>query len=178
MSVSNEQLIDLIAEASYRIHKEIKSAYKNGNLEDFLQKYNMADLLPKNNELDLFESNKDGKILIVGATRLKKAEMIGCAKKLGIDKRRLEIITEYEEIQKYSFGHTQYNPNYRLILVGPIPHSGISKGEKSSVLTEIEGKDGYPKVIRLRDSHGLKITKSGFTKVLSQEIDKGYLEIN
>lgn len=56
------------------------------SLEDFLQRYDMEDLLPKNSDLNLFESNKDGEILVIGATRLKKNEIIGCAKELGLDK--------------------------------------------------------------------------------------------
>lgn len=31
MPVTNEKLLDIITEASYRLHKEIKSAYKSGN---------------------------------------------------------------------------------------------------------------------------------------------------
>lgn len=85
----------------------------------------------------------------------------------------MEIVTEYQGIQKYKFNHTQYNPNYRWILVGPIPHSGVSKGEKSSILTKIEVKDGYPMVIRLRDSHGLKIAKSGFKQYYRRKLIQG-----
>lgn len=177
MLVTDEQLIDIIAEASYRLHKQIKVAHKQGSLEALLKNYNMADLLPTVVADDFFQPYKDGIILIVGVTNLRANEVVGCAKDLGISKDRLELV-EYNDVQKYDFTKIQYNPNYSLILFGPSPHSGISKQDGSSILTQLENTDGLPKIVRLESSHGLKITKTSLKTALSREVAIGYLEIN
>ena len=41
----------------------------------------------------------------------------------------------------------------------------------------LENTDGYPKVVRLEDGHGLKITRTSLKSVLSKEIDSGYLVV-
>lgn len=177
MHVTNENFLDIITEASYRIHKEIKKAYKDNSLEAYLSSVGMIDLLPHEDEVSLYETNKDGKILIMGDTKIKGNEIYGCLKSCGIDKDRIELHLGYEEAKNYSFKKIQYNPNYRLILFGTVPHSGKGKEEKSSIITQIESTDGYPKVIRLMDGHALKLTKTSLTRAISQEIDNGYLAV-
>lgn len=123
----------------------------------------------------LYDTNPEGKILIIGATNIKEREIYGCLKKFGIDKNRIELHLGYEEAKNYQFGGIQYNPNYRLILFGAMPHSGKGKEERSSIITQIEDTDGYPKVIRLSDGHGLKLTKTSLKNAIKKEIETGYL---
>jgi len=115
--------------------------------------------------------------LIFGESRLKEREIYGCLKEYGIDKERIELHLGYEEAKMFPFRNLQYNPNYRLILFGPVPHSGKGKEEYSSIITQIENGDGYPKVIRLTDGHGLKITKTSQKNAIRKEIDSGYLKV-
>ena len=177
MKVNSENLLDIIADASYRLHIGIKSAYKSGNLQGYLSSIGMIDLFPCENETQLYDTNPIGKILIVGDTKLKDNIIYGCLKGYGISKERIELQIGYEDIKNYSFKSIQYNPNYRLILFGPVPHSGECKKEKSSIITQIESMDGYPKVVRLTDGHGLKITKASLKNAIFQEIKIGYLEV-
>lgn len=176
MQITNDCLLDIIAEASHRLHIEIKRAYKSGGLETYLSSIGMLDLFP-NEDISSFDSFPDGKILIFGQPKIKEREIYGCLKEYGITKARLELHLDYEKVKSYPFKEIQYNPTYRLILFGPVPHSGEGKKEYSSIITQIENTDGYPKVIRLLDGHGLKITKTSLGKAICKEIESGYLVV-
>ena len=67
-----------------------------------------------------------------------------------------------------------YDPNYSLILVGPMPHSTTGKGDFSSTIAAMEQTEGYPPVIRL-GSNGLKVSKSGIRDALIKGMDDGIL---
>jgi len=177
MQVSSEVLLDIIAEASYLFHKRIKMANKSGNLKDYLSSIGMDDIFPCEKETPLYDTKPEGKILIIGDTKLKDNKIYGCLKECGIPKERIELQLGYDDVKKYSFSSIQYNPNYRLILFGPVPHSVEGKKDKSSIITQIESTDGYPKVIRLSDGHGLKITKTNLKNAVLEEIKSGYLRV-
>ena len=176
MVLTNENLLDIITEASYRLHKEIKTAYKNGNLGGYLSSVGMIDLMPKE-ESSLYDTDPYGKILIIGQANIRDNEIYGCLKEYGLDKERVELHLGYDKAMNYSFKKLQYKSSYRLILIGPVPHSGVAKGDKSSIITQIETTDGYPKVIRLSDGNGLKITKTSIKKAIEQEIRERYILI-
>ena len=177
MQITKEDLLDLITEASYRLHTQIKLAYKRGRLKDYLSGIGMIDLFPCEEKKTLYDTNPDGKILIVGEGRVKEREIYGCLKEYGIDKERIELHLGYKEARNFSFRNIRYNPNYHLILFGPVPHSGEGKQENSSIITQIENDDGYLKVVRLTDGHGLKMTKTSLRKAIIQEVKGGYLAV-
>lgn len=174
MSIPYEKLLDVIAEASYRLSREMKEAYKKGILGEYLLQINMQDLLEE--EKKLYDSYPNGKVIIIGASRVSENEIIGCVKECGISKDRLEMWLGYNDNKKTDFRKLQYNPNYRLILFGPLPHSGIGKEDNSSIITNMENSDGYTKIARLTDGHTLKITKSNIKNAIIKEIKEGYLE--
>lgn len=177
MKITNEDLLDIITEASYRLHSELKKAYKSGDLEIFLASIGMADLYPHEEETLLYDTNPDGKILIFGDTQIKENQIFGCLKELGINRERVELHLGYEKAKRYNFKNLQYNPNVRLLLFGPVPHSGDGKLDKASIIKQLESDDGYPKVIRLKDDHGLKLTKTSLKRAVSREIHSGYLAL-
>lgn len=177
MNISYEQLFDIITDATQKLLKEIKIAYKSGNLEGYLSSIGMIDLYPSKEEMLIYDTNPDGKIIIFGDSQLKDHEIYGCLKELGIPKDRIELQTSYEKVKKYPFRNIQYNPNYRLFLFGATPHSGAGKQDKSSIIAQIEDDDGYPKVIRLTDGHRLKITKTNLKNTIREEIESGYLVV-
>lgn len=176
MEITYDNLLDIVAEAYHRLHSALKNAYKTGFLEEYLSEIGMADLYPVEGT-PLYDTYPNGKILIVGDSRVKEQEICGIMKELGIDKDRLELMLDYNKAKSYPFRNLQYNPAYRLILFGPVPHSGEGKQDKSSIITQIENDDGYPKVIRINDAHGMKITKSSVRGALSLEIESGYLAV-
>lgn len=177
MKITNEALLDIITEASYRLHSELKRAYKSGRLEEYLSSIGMIDLYPREEEPPLYDTYPEGKILIIGDSQINDREIYGCLKEFDIPKDRVELHLGYQEAKSFSFRNIQYNPNYRLILFGPVPHSGEGKQDKSSIISQIENDDGYPKVIRLTDGHRLKITKTTLKRAIEREIHSGYLAV-
>jgi len=178
MQITKDDLVDIITDASYRLHREIKQAYKDGTIEEYLEKVEMADLLPQQDPQPIYDTLADGKILIVGQTKLKPKDIYAICKNQGIDKTRLELHLNYEDVKSMDFRKYQYQANYRLMLFGPVPHSGVAKGDKSSIINELESSDGYPKIIRMTDANSMKITKSNLKRVIGEEIISGYLEID
>ena len=178
MKISKDELLDVITEASHRLHHEMLSAYRLGTLENFMNQIGMEDLLPQLEEEAIFESYSNGKVLIVGATKLKKQQILGVFDSMNIAKERVELILDYDDAKKYKYSKLQYNPRYRLILFGPVPHSTKDKDESASIISKIENGDGYPKVIELSDGHKLNISKTNLRNALIEEISNGYLEIS
>ncbi len=176
MKITKDRLLDIIVEASHRLHLDLRRAHETGGLQEYLYGIGMGDLYPKD-EISLHETNPDGVILVFGDSSIKDREIIGIMKDLGINKDRIELHLGYDEIKRFQFKNIQYKPKYRLILFGPVPHSGEGKQEKSSIISQLESDDGYPKIIRLTDGHGLKITKNNLRTTLEEEIKSGYLEI-
>lgn len=175
MAISSELLIDVLVEASNRLHTEIKLASKRGNLEFYLRSIGMEDIILKFERSTIFEPLPNGKIIIFGASQISEKDIYGVLKTLNIPKEKVELHLGYSDSKSYNFRNLQYNPNYRLILFGPIPHSVESKEDYSSVISNLENTEGYPKVIRLTDKHQLKITKSGLKNVIEEQIRIGYL---
>lgn len=101
--------------------------------------------------------------------------MLGIASKLGIDKNRFEFYLDYKHIQKVDFRKMQYAPQYRIILFGPVPHSGYGKENGGSILAEVEKSSIYPRVERLLNGNELKITKSNFKEMLEKLIEEDYI---
>jgi len=175
MEISNELLIDIMAEASHRLHSEIKVAARRGNLENYLCTIGMSDLISIYTKENHFEPLPNGKIIIFGDSQISESEIHGILKTYSIPRDRVELQLGYNVAKSYDFKKLQYNPNYRLILIGPIPHSGESKGDSSSLLVTLENSEGYPKVIRMNNGNSLKITKSGLRSVIEEQIKIGYI---
>lgn len=176
MKLTKDDLLDIMTNASYRLHSEIRHSFNDGTLNQYLERIGMEDLIPKDEQQSLFESFPYGKVVIVGATKLKPRIIYGILKEFGISKEQVELQLGYEEAKTMTFDKYRYKPEYRLLLFGPVPHSGTAKGKSSSIITELEGRDGYPKIIRLTDDHQLKITKTNLKKAIRQELEAGYLE--
>lgn len=103
-----------------------------------------------------------GKILVFGESDIKPSNLKGLINSLELDFNRFEFHLKYEDIKSFNFQHLQYGTSYAAILIGPIPHSGKAKGDYGSIISALEQQDGYPPIIRLTDSNGLKITKKAF----------------
>ncbi|MBR1750450.1 MAG: hypothetical protein IJ740_06125 [Ruminococcus sp.] len=163
-----EELIDKVTE-------KILIANRTGELDSLLDKWGFSDLIESETYSNSFyDTRKDGKIVVLGASQVKERDLLGIVKGLGLDKDRFELCLDYKEIEGYQFSKLQYNTNYRLVIVGPMPHSTTGKGERRSTIAEMENGVGYPKVIRL-GSNELKITKSNFRQVLQEQITANYI---
>lgn len=147
-------------------------ANRAGELEQLLDLLDMKNLLhPTSN----FTSYKEGKIVVIGSSKVKKNVLLAVAESFGLDKNRFEFCLEYEDAQKYEYSKLQYDAKYRVVLFGPIPHSSIGKGDSGSVISEMENNDGYPKIVRLENDGSLKISKTNFKKALERLIEENYI---
>lgn len=156
------ELDDLLDE----IGKKVIMANRTGELENLLRSWGLLELIRPNTEYS-FKPLKTGKILVLGSSEVKENVLSAICKDVGIEKERLEFCLDYNAVQKYNIRKLQYNPNYVVVLAGPMPHSGMGKGDSSSMLTEMESQDGYPPVVRLTTGNELKITKSSFKEALN-----------
>ena len=137
---------------------------RTSQIEELLSLLGLEHLLTADTGYQVY---KTGKIIVIGQSDVKVDALLAIGKTLGIEKSRFEFHLDYDDGKKFDFRKIQWNPSYSVILVGPMGHSGKSKGEHGSVISAIENEDGYPPVIRLGQS-GLKITKSDFKKKLQE----------
>ena len=163
---------DILAQLPDRITEILSRTNRNNELDELLRLLGMKDLLEADNH---FETYREGKIVVVGASEVKESEMLAIGKSLGIDKQRFEFCLDYKAIQKYNFKKMMYEPKYRVILFGAVPHSGQGKEKHSSIITELESSDAYPRVERLMSGNTLKITKTSFREKLQQLVDEEYI---
>lgn len=164
-----ENIIDAITEKVY-------SANRMEKLNNLLTDWGLTNLI-KSEPLginDFYDTYKDGKIVVIGASQIKENDMLGIAKSLGLDKNRFEFCLDYDKIQSFQFSKMQYNPNYRLVIVGPMPHSIPGKGKSQSIISEMEKGNGYPKVVR-PGSNRLKFTKTNFKQALQELQNNNYI---
>lgn len=160
-----EKLPSKMVEILIKLNRENK-------IEDLLNLIGMRNLIEISQKTD---SYKTGKIVIIGETPVKEKDLLGIANKLGLDKNRFEFCIEYEKAVKFEYKKMEYNPNYRMVLLGPIPHSCKNKGDYSSIITMLEQSSAYPRTKRLSNGNMLKITKSGFKNTLQELISENYI---
>ena len=165
---------DKIEELLDSIRERIFLANRDDTLSDVLNRAGWGDLL-QINPADGFETYPAGQIVVLGASEVKKAKLLGVAKALGISKDRVELCLDYEDLVRYNYRKLQYEPKYRVVLVGPMPHNTAGTGNFRSSISAIQNEPGYPRVIELYAGRELKITKSNFTETLQGLLDEGFL---
>lgn len=155
-----------------KITAKVTYANRLGNLEELLTKWELVDLIP---QTSAYETKKDGKIVVVGATEVKENVLNGIIKSLGLEKSRFEFCLDYEKAKTFQYKKLRYNPNYRVIMFGPVPHSSTGKNDSSSAIAEIKNHEGYPRVEVLIGNNTVKITKSNFRDALTKLIRENYI---
>ncbi len=160
-----EEVIDSITQ-------KIILANRIGTLENLLQQWGFDSLLRNDS---VYETNKDGKIVVIGQAEVKINVLEGIIKSLHLDKSRFEFCLDYNDSKTFNYKKLQYSPNYRVVMFGPVPHSSVGKRDSSSVIAEMKNREGYPKVITLNDGNELKITKTNFRMALENLIKENYI---
>ena len=158
-----------------QITNDLFIANRSEELEELLVNMGYSYLLKTDNDKITFDTDKDGIILVIGESFIKKEILLSVAKTLGLNKNRFEFCLDYKDAANYNFGKLQYNPQYRLILFGPIPHSTKDKEDNSSIINRLESEEGFPKTIRLCANSQIKITKENFKNALIKEIEQSYI---
>ncbi len=144
---------------------------RTGELDSFLKLMRREDLLYKEIGYRVYST---GKVIVIGQSEVKQDVFYAVAKKLGLTKERLELYLDYKDVKNLNLKKLQWQPQYAVIMVGPMPHSGEEKGEHGSIIAALEGTEGYPPVVRL-GSNELKITKSNFRNKLQEMMADGVI---
>lgn len=160
-----EEIIDAITQ-------KVILANRTGNLETLLNDWGFDNLI---SPYSAYETDKNGKIVVIGQSEVNKNVLCGIIKSLNLDKDRFEFCLNYNESITYNYKKLQYSPNYRVVMFGPTPHSTSGKNDSGSVIAEMIKKEGYPRVEILSGSNELKITKSGFRRTLEKLIAENYI---
>ena len=176
MSLTYEDVLDIMPEANTILFKRIKEAFKTGNLKKYLDSIGMLEIYPEEVEQGWSGAYEDGKVLVLGEASCKRNEIEASLKSVGVPKNKIELCLGYEEMVRVNFQRLRYDAAYRLILVGPMPHSTMGKDEFSSAITMMEKTDGYTKIIRMTSGNGLKITKTNLKEVVGEEIRQGFIK--
>lgn len=167
------QLMDLEErlrpELDSRLEEILSRLNRTERLEAFLELVGLKNLLSDDRAYETF---KDKTIVVIGASPVKEAVLSAIGERLGISRDRFEFHLEYKDVQSLNVSNFRYNLNYSLIMVGPMPHSGVGKEDASSIISAMESKEGYPPVVRL-GTNGLKISKTDFKNKLQESIDTG-----
>lgn len=151
-------LLELSEKIYQKILKEISIAYSENKIDEVLNKYGLANEI----EYPCYDIN-NGKILVVGDSRVNKSDLIGIAKQYGIRESRIEFQLDYTRLHNFDFGNLRNSFVYSDILVGPLPHKVEGINGFSSFLAMVEANpEEFPMVIRLESANELKITKESF----------------
>lgn len=114
-------------------------------------------------------------ILIIGASNLNHEEMIHPAKNYGIDKKCLEIVTDYKRIVHYDFEKLKNNHKYREVIYGPCLHK--CKGYSSPIARMDTERCYFPMIIKSIANGVLKITKHSFSMALEYLVNNSNYDI-
>lgn len=162
----------IIAQVISVITDELYKPQTDEQFYNLIENYGLGYLV--SDYLSYFsDTQKNGDIIMFGDTSIKLDDIYGCLKSLGINKKRFEHIP-YEEITNYNLRKLEYNNAYRLILIGPMPHSVKGKERFGSGIEWLMNNKNIAKTIKLDN---LKITKTSFKNAIEKEINSGYLEL-
>lgn len=80
-----------------------------------------------------------------------------------------------QQSKDISLQKLRYNPDYRVIIFGAVPHSSTGKNDSSSVIAEMKNHEGYPRVEVLSGNNEVKITKSNFKEAVHRLMYENYI---
>ena len=147
-----EELDEIIEEVTSRI----TLANRTGSLEILLKQWGLEKFLPSSS---IYETDKNGKIVVIGASEVKENILNGIIKSCGLNQERFEFCLDYTKAKTYTYKKLQYNPNYRIVIFGAV----------------MKSHEGYPRVEVLSSNSEVKITKSNFKELLNRLIDEDFI---
>lgn len=122
MALEIEDILSLEEEVKMYLAENLEKVLINLNRQERLFEFlSMIEAEHLCKATPLYETHKNGTIIVVGASRVKEKDLRKIAKSLGITEDRLECHLDYTRIPDLSY--VQGQPNYSVILVGPMPHS-------------------------------------------------------
>ena len=145
-----------------------------GKLDDFLKITGLKSEVRKELDRNLIPTKK---VLVVGNGLAKESEYRQQCRKGGFSPDNFEFYLDFHDGKKIDFDKYKNNPEYGGIIVGPMDHNGISKGDYSSVIEYIENEPGFPKVVRGNEGSELKLSVSGFYRAVLDLFTSGALAV-
>ncbi len=106
------------------LFEKLHLANRTEQLESLLYQWDLDGLLSDDS---VYETNKDGKIVVIDQSEVKKNVLTGITKSLNLDKNRFEFCLDYNGAKTYNYKKLQYASNYRVVLFGPVPYSTSGK---------------------------------------------------
>ena len=156
--LSRGQLQDILM----LFEKEAYAANNEGTIFSFLKEHG----IPFEEEDEFPYDRQRVRLLIAGASMVDMKEIKKVLKQLGIDRSRVDIVLDYDELQKYHWRALQYSNRYSDIIVGPMGHSAVDKGDYASMIVRMEHEDGWPNIIRATANQEIKISKNSLKEAL------------
>lgn len=151
---------DIVANAFVDRSVEIISHLNQTNkLDLFLKITGLKSLVSKEQERTLMSTKK---VLVVGAGMAKESDYRRKLRDASISSENFEFHLGYHDAKKIDFDKYKNNPEYGGIIVGPMDHNGISKGNYSSIIDYIENEPGFPLVVRGNEGGPLKLSLDDF----------------
>lgn len=158
--INGNQLQDILLEFEH----SAKEANARGEIFDFFKQHNIPY-----DEYDECSYDKSRvRLLIAGQTSIPVHKVQTILKSLNIDKNRVDLVLEYDALQKYKWNTIQYSEKYSDIIFASMGHSSIGKGDYSSIITRMESEDGWPNVIRAEANSSLKLTRNSLIEALKK----------
>ncbi len=160
MALNQLQLQDILID----FERQMREANRLGTIFDFLKEHNIA--------YDEFDEcpydKKRARLLIAGQASIPPSVVKGILSSMGIDTSRVDMVLEYDGLQKFKWSSLQYSFKYSDVIFGSMGHSSEGKGDYSSIIARMEQEDGWPNVIRATANSELKITKQSLKDAITK----------
>lgn len=162
MEYTQAQQSKILQKIIAKVRYEIEMACENDEINELLEKYGVTleeGCMPVN--------RKTHKILVFGDLAGKENDYKKVAKKIGINERQLEFISDFKELKRFNTATLSYSNVYSDIIYGPNPHKQVGIGDYNSFLSAIKNEPKkYPRVIEALANSELKISISSFKEAL------------
>lgn len=162
MEYTQAQQSKILQKIIAKVRYEIEMACENDEINELLEKYGITleeGCMPVN--------RRTHKILIFGDLAGKENDYKKVAKKMGINERQLEFISDFKELKRFNTATLAYSNVYSDIIYGPNPHKQVGIGDYNSFLSAIKNEPKkYPRVIEALANSELKISISSFKEAL------------
>ena len=162
MAYTQAQQSKILQKIIEKVRYEIKMTCENDEINELLEKYGITlddGCVPVNRRIH--------KILIFGDLAGKENDYKKVAKKMGINERQLEFISDFKELKRFDTATLAYSNVYSDIIYGPNPHKQVGIGDHNSFLSAIKNEpQKYPRVIEALANNELKISISSFKDAL------------
>lgn len=120
--------------------------------------------------------NQPNKILIVGRSEIKNDDVQQIIRELHLDPNQIEIIREFDKLKSTDLGFLKNSSKYKLVLVGPMPHSTKTKDKYNSAIVRLQSEPGFPKAMPLIINGNYKITKTNIKQAIGSAIESGLIQ--